>query len=459
MEPSIRLKSTMRHTIVRTQLNHLRLYGTQRWVSQHPAVSQKTESCSPSGFPRNHPMYWTLPPRSVYGENKRNSTEEEGQKRQQESKLTNRHGIYNKLLNTSSSQKTGAIEPSHGGVTSLNSVDNTENLNNFTSSTPTKEKNPISSKSMSIGDGMSPILKENLFNSKSKMTAEEIFAAIHKSKKKLNLKEELESRSESPHSSASLSPDGSEKSLSNRSRERSSWSPNTEEADLRVNEARTRRSWTGTGTPINSFKKLLLQQGIKSSPSKDVKMSAVEQLKLSKQARGAGGALQEVKTPPRSMVSNNRGRYQWRFRTDVLSSTIPEDCSEVEKPEEIVSGNNEMDKSNSQFVRSNELNRNNLSSLRSDNREMMKPRENKSLEITKKYLQQARKNFFNEPSSANVAGAASSPARKQLNMSGHQNARTTPNSLYGTIQSSSTKNYVSSSERRKSLNISLETAL
>lgn len=420
-------------------------------------------------------MYWTLPARSIYGEEKQKN--HGGGSDRQRSPDSKDH--YNAKANRSlSSHQPGAMESSHG-LSSLKLVQNVRK-NEFTSSTPTKE--PLhNSNTLNLADGVSPILKENIFNSKSKMTAEEIFAAIHKSKKKLNIKDDAENRSESP-SSSSLSPDGSEKSLPCRSRERSSWSPNTSDTDLKRNEARSRRSWIGGSTPINSFKKLLLQQGSKNSPSKDFRISAVEQLKLSKQvnrkssddnsrnnvmSRSGGVGRQEAKTPPRTML-NNRSRHQWRFaspRTDVLSSTIPEDCSEVEKSEDASTMPEELEKSSPRFVRSEGLDRDNLhnsTDFRESRNEINKPKENKSLEITKKYLQQARKNFFSEPVSPITVGLPSPPSRKQLDFSRDGTSLILPNSSNissGSPQNYSVKNYVTSNEKRKSPIISLETAL
>lgn len=395
-------------------------------------------------------MYWTLSHRHNYEEKPKKNLKEVNKSEWMYDRFQNSKETSNYPQNYRSSQQTGVKEPSQGS--------SNQKVNEFTSSTPTKE-----SKATTLGQGMSPILKENLFNSKSKMTSEEIFAAIHKSKKKLNLKEDSENRCESPNS-FSLSPEGSEKSFSNDCRQRSSWSPNTCDLDVKVNEARTRKSWIGTGTPINSFKKLLLQQGVKSPQSKDFKISAVEQLKLSKQ----DGKIvkQETKASPRMMM--NRGRNQWRFpspRTDVLSSTILEDCNEVEKPEESSMYRKEWERSSPRFARSIGLDSGNLAKVTDSSesrKEASKPKENKSLEITKKYLQQARKNFFSEPASPNVVGLPSPSVKKQLNYPDNGFRFNKSNSTISSppsLQEKLSKNYVNSSERRKSPIISLETAL
>ena len=345
-------------------------------------------------------------------------------------KYINNNNNNNELL--SSHGKNGCWDE-RGGESSL---DGTTDRKEFSSSTPTKEvgyrtTNDNNRRMMSLGEEeMSPILKENIFGKKSKMTSEEIFAAIHKSKKKLNMKD-VENRCQSP--TCWTNPDiGGNKILATKSRERSSWSPNTsEDLDYKINEARNRKSWIGTNggggtngtnsnsTPINSFKKLLLQQGSKNSPSKDLRISAVEQLKLSKNGNGnvessstsssltSSSNRRDVNKSPSRTVGGNRNKYLWKFsspRSDVLSSTILEDCSEVEKSDDAdhdvigINNNNNKDET-PRWVRSKGLDfvKTNIRDGKFDD-EMMTSRqtgESKSLEITKKYLQQARRNFFN----------------------------------------------------------------
>lgn len=80
------------------------------------------------------------------------------------------------------------------------------------------------------------------------------------------------------------------------------------------------------------FKRLLLQQSIKSGP---VRISATEQLKLSRQNQES----QQQQTPPTPKTNQQLGkvmspRSAWRFqtpRTDVLSSIIIEDTAAEEK--------------------------------------------------------------------------------------------------------------------------------
>lgn len=132
---------------------------------------------------------------------------------------------------------------------------------------------------------------------KTTMTSEELFAAIHRSKKRLNLKTDQQPRK--PESSAS----------------------------------------TSAKTSLQNFKMLLLQRGGK-DPGK---VSAVEQLRLSKDVKIVKDEPVRSQTPPK-MVKRN----QWRFaspRSDVLSSTILEDCTEVERPEDALRYRRELESS------------------------------------------------------------------------------------------------------------------
>ncbi|KAJ8868917.1 hypothetical protein PR048_030458 [Dryococelus australis] len=202
---------------------------------------------------------------------------------------------------------------------------------------------------------------------KTSMTAEEIFAAIHKSRKKLNIKSELGTRSNSPCSSAaSVSPGSSEMSLNGEqgsmkdaeaNRNRHSWSPNSDEsrniyvhleqkAYSPATSPGSRQSWAGDRlgskqqTSRNDFKRLLLQHGSSHGGSLRGRMSAVEQLKLSKQQKENNNAKTCVSRSPADKRGNGskllqspRSLANWKFaspRTDVLSSTILEDCAEEE---------------------------------------------------------------------------------------------------------------------------------
>lgn len=211
---------------------------------------------------------------------------------------------------------------------------------------------------------------------KSTMSNEELYAVIHKSKKKLNISDEEIDRA-SPVD-FDFSPKTTPKSpetgyLGDKARSRLSWSPGTDELsalkDSFSNDSRSRQSWAckdrkGTGqTSRLDFKKLLLQHSKQTVPTKNNKLSAVEQLKLSKQnippitKHQDDMGILELSRSPRNIANRKfntlnspRGgtpekqrsvpkllspRSQWRFaspRSDVLSSTIPEDCREDESP-------------------------------------------------------------------------------------------------------------------------------
>uniref|UniRef100_A0A6P7GUT1 Uncharacterized protein LOC114346713 n=2 Tax=Diabrotica virgifera virgifera TaxID=50390 RepID=A0A6P7GUT1_DIAVI len=213
---------------------------------------------------------------------------------------------------------------------------------------------------------------------KSTMSNEELYAVIHKSKKKMNIEAE-----DSPRSSPLTVQETSKKQtkspetgyIGDKSRSRLSWSPSkgeyidfNEDIDKLSppNDSRTRQSWACSDrkpkpkqTSTLDFKRLLLQKSSSNSPKK---LSAVEQLKMSKQQiKPSPQKLQpemnilDLSASPRSLVnrkfmhnppgSPNREqkpltkvlspRSQWRFaspRSDVLSSPILEDCREDESP-------------------------------------------------------------------------------------------------------------------------------
>ncbi|KAF4531194.1 hypothetical protein B566_EDAN017856 [Ephemera danica] len=180
---------------------------------------------------------------------------------------------------------------------------------------------------------------------KSTMSAEELFAAIHRSKRRMNIKSADDfSRSTSPTtSSASLSPGSSESSLGAVGN-RHSWSPGTNDIlpDLAKSkeqgspvrgQAGQRQSWAGDRlgpvqpTSRNVFKRLLLEKGSRSEGKGRV--SAVEQLMASK-AVVSKPKEQKVTLP--AMPSGLRSPASWRFnspRSDVLSSTILEDTEDA----------------------------------------------------------------------------------------------------------------------------------
>ncbi|XP_072385724.1 uncharacterized protein gukh isoform X2 [Diabrotica undecimpunctata] len=213
---------------------------------------------------------------------------------------------------------------------------------------------------------------------KSTMSNEELYAVIHKSKKKMNIEAEDSPRSspltvQEPSKKPTKSPETGY--IGDKSRSRLSWSPSkgeyidfNEDIDKLSppNDSRTRQSWACSDrkpkpkqTSTLDFKRLLLQKSSSNSPKK---LSAVEQLKMSKQQiKPSPQKLQpemnilDLSASPRSLVnrkfvhnppgSPNREqkpltkvlspRSQWRFaspRSDVLSSPILEDCREDESP-------------------------------------------------------------------------------------------------------------------------------
>jgi len=223
---------------------------------------------------------------------------------------------------------------------------------------------------------------------KTSMTSEEIFAAIHKSKKRLNIRTNSDSysRSDSPSCSSltSLSPGSSESSVvgigrsitpvkggpetgsfngDNSVGSRHSWSPNSGEyfdfysrferrTPSPVTSPGSRQSWAcdrlgpRQQTSRNDFKRLLLQQGAAGTGNSGRRISAVEQLRLTGQQKvgelSSDGTVSnsciprspaEKRTSTSKLLQSPRSNATWRFaspRTDVLSSTILEDCAEEE---------------------------------------------------------------------------------------------------------------------------------
>lgn len=256
----------------------------------------------------------------------------------------------------------------------------------FKSSTPSNKENVIDLSSKLL----SPV--------KSTMTNEELYAVIHKSKKKLNIRDTID-RAESPAlSTISLSPVSSESSLYSKGtqrhpetgylgdpRSRMSWSPADKYSGpptavgstfgVQKLESCADRYGPISQTSRLDFKKLLLQHSVKLNtlnPQRTSnKLSAVEQLKLSKEkvppapvqttnrsqinildlsgspktyshrkiikanpqppSPGRTGALiKEHKNTPKILLSP---KSQWRFsspRSDVLSTPIPEANNEDE---------------------------------------------------------------------------------------------------------------------------------
>ncbi|XP_054002056.1 mucin-4 isoform X1 [Hylaeus anthracinus] len=152
---------------------------------------------------------------------------------------------------------------------------------------------------------------------KSTMSNEELFAAIHKSKKRLNIKDDGENQS--PYGSTNSlvkMPPGT----------RHSWSSESHKPPVVTQNAQS----SSPATSRLDFKRLLLQQSVKTGPTR---LSAAEQLKLSRQQsqqQQPSSTIQQT-TPLAKVLSP---RSVWRFqtpRTDVLSSTIIEDTAAEEK--------------------------------------------------------------------------------------------------------------------------------
>ncbi|XP_076397389.1 NHS actin remodeling regulator GUK-holder isoform X1 [Megachile rotundata] len=148
---------------------------------------------------------------------------------------------------------------------------------------------------------------------KSTMSNEELFAAIHKSKKRLNIKDDSENQS----------PYGSTTSLAKMAPgSRNSWSSEPQKPPATPNAS------PSPATSRLDFKRLLLQQSVKTGPTR---LSAAEQLKLSRQQCQQQQSSPSQTTPLAKVLSP---RSVWRFqtpRTDVLSSTIIEDTAAEEK--------------------------------------------------------------------------------------------------------------------------------
>lgn len=149
---------------------------------------------------------------------------------------------------------------------------------------------------------------------KSTMSNEELFAAIHKSKKKLNIK---------LNDNENLSPYGSMDSLvKTTAGTRHSWSPESQKTSSETVQSPTSRM---------DFKRLLLQQSVKSNP---MRLSAAEQLKLSRQQCQQQQQQLSPNAHQSPLAKVLSPRSVWRFqtpRTDVLSSTIIEDTAAEEK--------------------------------------------------------------------------------------------------------------------------------
>ncbi|CAG9795100.1 unnamed protein product [Diatraea saccharalis] len=347
----------------------LHRYHTAHLCGRHGVVNYETSS-----VPQTESKFWTLPKRNTLDQNtsRLNCSPNTDTRFQPEQRCKPKAAYTN-----DESIKISPIDPRTTG--------------SFKSSTPSNKENVLD-----LGTKlMSPV--------KSTMTNDELYAVIHKSKKKLNIKNTPE-RAESPAlSTISLSPVSSETSIYTKGsqkhpetgylgdpRNRMSWSP-AEKLYTPVPEQPTYNLQKQESTcadrfgplPQTSrldFKKLLLQHSVKlnalHTQPKSNKLSAVEQLKLSKEkdqvplmpvqssnnnrsqvnildlsgspktythrkvikanpqpaSPGRTGAIiKEHKNSPKILLSP---KSQWRFsspRSDVLSTPIPEVYNEDEQ--------------------------------------------------------------------------------------------------------------------------------
>ncbi|RVE43694.1 hypothetical protein evm_011648 [Chilo suppressalis] len=337
-------------------------YHTAHLRGKHGVVNYETSS-----NPQPGSKFWTLP--------SRNTLEYNASRLNCPPAKTDPHRVGSRVAKTNDySIKISPIDPRTTG--------------SFKSSTPSNKENVIDLSTKLI----SPV--------KSTMTNEELYAVIHKSKKKLNIRDAPE-RAESPAlSTISLSPVSSETSLYTKGsqkhpetgylgdpRSRMSWSPadklyTPSPAQAAYAFQKQESTCADRYGPIPQtsrldFKKLLLQHSVKlntlNPQTKSNKLSAVEQLKLSKEkvqlpsipmqstnkshvnildlsgspktythrkvikanpqpaSPGRTGAIiKEHKNSPKILLSP---KSQWRFsspRSDVLSTPIPEAYNEDE---------------------------------------------------------------------------------------------------------------------------------
>lgn len=345
-------------------------YHTAHLRGRHGVVNYENPANPPL---KEEPVFWTLPKRSTIEPSARRPTP------------TDTRTVFNYPTNfaTASSQFIEKPVNSHPAPPIDESIRispiDPRTSGSFKSSTPSNKDNVVDLGSKLL----SPV--------KSTMTNEELYAVIHKSKKKLNIKGSVE-RSESPAlSTTSLSPVSSETSLYLKGnqrhpetgylgdpRSRNSWSPADRQSVMAapsraIGLQKPETTCADRYGPIPQtsrldFKKLLLQHSVKlntlNTQSKSNKLTAVEQLKLSKEkpesqpppnnkskinildlsgspktythrkvikpnpqpaSPGRTNALiKEHKSSPKIVLSP---KSQWRFsspRSDVLSTPIPE---------------------------------------------------------------------------------------------------------------------------------------
>ncbi|XP_035438226.2 uncharacterized protein LOC118268079 [Spodoptera frugiperda] len=258
----------------------LHRYHTAHLRGRHGVVDYDNSNAAQ----RDQPKFWTLP--------KRSNLESNAPQRS-----ASNYGIKTAAVNLPAPEKrTQGSTNTNDESIKISPID-PRNSGHFKSSTPSNKENVVD-----LGTKLlSPV--------KSTMTNEELYAVIHKSKKKLNIKDTTE-RSESPAlSTISLSPVNSETSLYTKGsqrhpetgylgdpRNRMSWSP-CEKQNILPSAGPiygTQKQETNCAdrygpmsqTSRLDFKKLLLQHSVKLNTlpqNKTNKLSAVEQLKLSRE--------------------------------------------------------------------------------------------------------------------------------------------------------------------------------
>lgn len=346
----------------------LHRYHTAHLRGKHGIVNYETSS---NAAQREQPKFWTLPKRSnLESSAPLKSASNYGWNVPPSGNQSDPDQRVQSPTNKNESIRISPIDPRTSGT--------------FKSSTPSNKENVVDLSTKLL----SPV--------KSTMTNEELYAVIHKSKKKLNIKDN--ERSESPAlSTISLSPVSSETSLYTKGsqrypetgylgdpRNRMSWSPSEKQNILPTptptyGAQKQETNCADRHGPMSQtsrldFKKLLLQHSVKLNTlpqNKSNKLSAVEQLKLSREkpqtlpaqvanrsqvnildlsgspktythrkvikpnaqptSPGRTGALiKEHKNTPKILLSP---KSQWRFaspRSDVLSTPIPEAYNEDE---------------------------------------------------------------------------------------------------------------------------------
>ncbi|XP_053603508.1 mucin-2 [Plodia interpunctella] len=256
----------------------LHRYHTAHLRGRHGIVNYENSTRPP----KEHTKFWTLPKRSTAEPNTPN-------------------------LNTSEKRSTLNYPPKTDvKISSLDRRHPTNEESIRISPIDPRTPGPFKSSTPSNKEAVVDLSTKLLSPVKSKMTNEELYAVIHKSKKKLNIKES--ERCASPAlSTISLSPVSSESSLYTKAsqrhpetgylgdpRNRMSWSP-AEKQNITLlpssNYAQKDNLCTDRYGPVPQtsrldFKKLLLQHSVKlntlNPQTKSNKLSAVEQLKISK---------------------------------------------------------------------------------------------------------------------------------------------------------------------------------